>query len=104
MLFHASILAQAEEGILERILRVIRHRGFSMQSLEASPDHSGEKLMIRILAQGTRSQEHLKWQLAKLIHVESVELYSEEQEREGFAVSRSLPLTRRAYHVASHHG
>lgn len=69
MLFLAEILARDEEGAMERILRVFRHRGFGTKSLEAICDQEQKLLHIKIVGESERPLSQLSLQIEKLYEV-----------------------------------
>ena len=69
MRFHAEILAQNEDGVLERILRVCRNRGFISQSLRAFSDEENKLMHIHIEGSSDRSLAQLSLQVKKLLDV-----------------------------------
>ena len=62
-------------GALERVLGVIRVRGFAVQSLSVQPSHGGQYLDLTLRVESTRPSHCLYRQLEKLYEVESVEMY-----------------------------
>ncbi len=69
MLFHAEILARDEEGALERILRVFRHRGYGVRSFRAVADQEQNLLHIEVEGESERPLPQLALQIEKLYEV-----------------------------------
>ena len=61
-------------GALERILGVIRIRGFSVQSLPMQMSQGGQTMDVTLRVESTRPSQFLYQQLEKLHEVESVEM------------------------------
>jgi acetolactate synthase II small subunit len=72
MLYHAEILARDEEGVMERILRVFRHRGYSTRTLRATCDQEQNLIHIEIEGDSERPLSHLSLQIEKLCEVVEV--------------------------------
>lgn len=70
MTFSAEITARHEEGVLERILRVCRHRGFDWESLRARRDLG--TVSIELSGSSERALDLLLRQLEKLDEVLSI--------------------------------
>ena len=71
-----SIRAQFRPEVLERVLRVVRHRGFRLCALNMAPQLDCQDLQITVTVESERPIQLLHSQLAKLIdviHVESAE-------------------------------
>jgi acetolactate synthase II small subunit len=69
MQFHAEILARDEEGAMERILRVFRHRGYVTKSLQAICDQEQHRLHLKIIGESDRPLSQLSLQIEKLYEV-----------------------------------
>ncbi|MCB1051649.1 MAG: ACT domain-containing protein [Acidobacteria bacterium] len=67
------------EGALERVLGVIRFRGFRVVGMHASSMRGDSALQIQLELAGTRSVTHLTKHLAKLYEVLSVQSQGAEQ-------------------------
>lgn len=65
--YHLTITANKRPETLERILRVIRHRGFEVLNLQAV--NSGEEIAINLTLQSQRDSSLLTAQLEKLFDV-----------------------------------
>ena len=61
-----------QTGSLERLLRMIRVRGYCVQSM--SLDMQKSAYLINLIVSGERAVDNLLWQLRKLADVHSVEL------------------------------
>ncbi len=76
---------QATPEAPERILQVIRIRGFEVNSMQLRRE--GERLLVELRLGGERSIENLVRQLDKLIGMESVRCLS------GVPVTRAAPAS-----------
>ncbi len=108
MRFQADILAHNEEGILERILRVCRSRGYVSQSLRADYHQNERLLSISIEGQSERPLAQLSLQVKKLFDVIDVTVKSLPSEVQHHA-SEASPmhlnaLIRRTAYVSSSRG
>lgn len=75
MMQHAlSINARFRPEVLERILRVIRHRGFQVCALNMTPQNNAECINIQMTVASLRSVDLLSAQLTKLMDVACVEI------------------------------
>ena len=68
-----SIRAQFRPEVLERVLRVVRHRGFRLCALNMAPQLDCQDLQITVTVESERPIQLLHNQLAKLIDVIQVE-------------------------------
>ncbi|AIZ79514.1 acetolactate synthase 2 small subunit [Actinobacillus equuli] len=68
--YDLTIKANTRPETLERILRVIRHRGFEVLNLQAV--NSGEEIAIQLILQSQRDISLLTAQLEKLFDVLAV--------------------------------
>ncbi|WGE82674.1 acetolactate synthase 2 small subunit [Actinobacillus equuli] len=68
--YDLTIKANTRPETLERILRVIRHRGFEVLNLQAV--NSGEEIAIQLTLQSQRDISLLTAQLEKLFDVVAV--------------------------------
>lgn len=73
MSHHLWVRARNAEGFLERLLGVVRHRGFAVLSLTADAAYDGTVMEIRMQLNGQRSIDNLEKQIMKLFDVQSVE-------------------------------
>ena len=78
MMYDISIKVRMAEGILERVLGVVRYRGYQLRHMNASPMASGRFYAISMNVVHPKSQCHLVRHLEKLWDVESVEWSSVE--------------------------
>ncbi|OQP35528.1 MULTISPECIES: acetolactate synthase 2 small subunit [Pantoea] len=69
-----SIEARFRPEILERILRVVRHRGFQVCAMNMGAVANGETINIEMTVASQRSVDLLSSQLSKLMDVASVEI------------------------------
>lgn len=95
MQFQADIRARNEDGILERILRTCRHRGFGMRSFQAAVDPGGDVIRIQIQGESERSPNLLARQIEKYYDVIDVCVEIMKQDFPDLASSteRTLPIT-----------
>jgi acetolactate synthase II small subunit len=69
-----SIQARFRPEMLERVLRVVRHRGFQVCAMNmATAAHAGD-INIELTVASQRSVDLLSSQLSKLMDVSSVEI------------------------------
>lgn len=69
-----SIEARFRPEILERILRVVRHRGFQVCTMNMATAASAENISIEMTVASQRSVDLLSTQLRKLVDVACVEI------------------------------
>jgi len=74
-----TIDAQQRPEILERVLRVTRHRGFNVQSLNMEQQAEGKQVRITVTVNSERPIDQLRNQLNKLIDVARVEEVLQQQ-------------------------
>ena len=67
-----SIEAQSRPEILERILRVVRHRGFRICAMNMSQAQDSDQVSIAVTVTSLRPVDLLTAQLTKLMDVTSV--------------------------------
>ena len=76
-LHQLTIQAYSRPEVLERVLRVVRHRGFQLHAINMEKTSSADsELQIAVIVASERPLHLLQSQLAKLIdviHVESAE-------------------------------
>ena len=75
-LHQLTIQAYSRPEVLERVLRVVRHRGFQLQAINMETSSADRELQIAVTVASERPLHLLQSQLAKLIdviHVESAE-------------------------------
>ncbi len=68
-----TILAQSRPELLERVLRVVRHRGFQLGAINMEPQFDCQELRITVTVASERPIQLLQSQLAKLIDVLQVD-------------------------------
>ena len=66
MNYQLGIACRSQPDILERILRVIRHRGFTLEAITMTPAHSGQQFDVAVTVYGQRPLQLLVTQLEKL--------------------------------------
>ncbi len=106
MRFHAEIVARNEDGVLERILRVCRHRGFGPSSFYAVASPLENTVHIEIHGSSQRPHTLLVKQLEKLYEVLTVVVNTRETQGVGPSLeSRARPAqVRRTVYASSGHG
>ena len=80
MRYVLHVKAANQTAILERILGVVRFRGYYLRSLTATPTRDQSKLDVTLQVEHERVKGNLSLQLARLFDVEAVEMYSEVQQ------------------------
>ena len=65
------------DGVLERVLGVIRYRNFQVLRMMAAPTPDGSRMDVTLKVGGLRKTGHLARHLEKLLDVETLEVYSE---------------------------
>ncbi|NTS75848.1 acetolactate synthase 2 small subunit [Catenovulum sp. SM1970] len=71
-----NIIAKQQPAMLERVLRVVRHRGFNLQSLNVADCTESGNVEIELTVSGVRPIETLQKQLDKLYDIAHLELTS----------------------------
>ncbi|MCE2594117.1 acetolactate synthase 2 small subunit [Motilimonas cestriensis] len=74
MLHHLTVTAQHSPELLERVLRVMRHRGFSVQNMQMNLDSDNQQVELHVAVASERAIALLTAQLTKLIGVTAVSL------------------------------
>lgn len=69
-----SIQARFRPEMLERVLRVVRHRGFQVCAMNMSPMLNADSINIELTVASLRSVDLLSSQLNKLMDVACVEV------------------------------
>ncbi|CNI36090.1 MULTISPECIES: acetolactate synthase 2 small subunit [Yersinia] len=69
-----SIQARFRPEMLERVLRVVRHRGFQVCAMNMSPMTNDENINIELTVASGRPVDLLSSQLSKLMDVACVEI------------------------------
>ncbi len=69
-----TIAAQHRPEALERIIRVVRHRGFQIKTLQMGHHANTDSISIEITVMSSRNIELLSTQLSKLMDVDSVQI------------------------------
>lgn len=73
MKYDLTVEAQSKPEVLERILRVIRHRGFQLQALNMQKMNDCNAIKIAVTVSGERPIDLLYKQLDKLFDVDAIE-------------------------------
>ncbi|MBN7124652.1 MULTISPECIES: acetolactate synthase 2 small subunit [Erwinia] len=69
-----SIEARFRPEILERILRVVRHRGFQVCAMNMASSNNTDNINIEMTVASQRSVDLLSTQLSKLMDVACVQI------------------------------
>lgn len=69
-----SVKARFRPEVVERILRVVRHRGFELCALSMAPCREAESINMHLTVASKRSVDLLSTQLSKLMDVSRVEI------------------------------
>ncbi|MBT0722007.1 acetolactate synthase 2 small subunit [Tatumella sp. TA1] len=69
-----TIAASHRPEVLERILRVVRHRGFEIKTMQMAQTSGPQQVNIEMTVASNRGIELLSTQLTKLIDVASVHI------------------------------
>ncbi len=69
-----EMMISQQAGSLERILRVVRHRGFHIDAMQLSSAIESAQLVLSMEVRGERNIERLTAQLKKLWDVHSLTL------------------------------
>ncbi|MFZ1871448.1 MAG: acetolactate synthase 2 small subunit [Chania sp.] len=69
-----SIQARFRPEMLERVLRVVRHRGFQVCAMNMAAGINSDNINIELTVASQRSVDLLSSQLSKLMDVSSVEV------------------------------
>ncbi len=73
-----TIFARPRPEVVERVLRVVRHRGFQLCSINMESAVDCQELSLTVTVASIRPIESLQAQLAKLINVMQVEVAASE--------------------------
>ncbi|PJG58097.1 acetolactate synthase 2 small subunit [Aeromonas cavernicola] len=68
-----TIHAKATPEVMERVLRVVRHRGFSLRALNMETAQDSQQLQITVTVESLRPIQQLWAQLDKLVDVARVD-------------------------------
>ncbi|EKS7813745.1 acetolactate synthase 2 small subunit [Edwardsiella piscicida] len=71
---HLAIQARRRPEILERVLRVVRHRGFEIHAMNMAQDGDCDSVSIELTVASTRPVTLLSSQLSKLLDVARVDV------------------------------
>ena len=78
-----TIFARPRPEVVERVLRVVRHRGFQLCSINMESAVDCQELSLTVTVASIRPIESLQAQLAKLIDVMQVEVAASELAQPG---------------------
>ncbi len=73
-----TISARPRPEMVERLLRVVRHRGFQLNAIHMESAVDCQELSLTVTVASTRPIESLQAQLAKLIDIIQVEVAASE--------------------------
>jgi len=65
------------DGVLERVLGVVRYRGYQILKLMANPSPDGKRMEVTLKVGSKSKSNHLPHHLKKLLDVEALEIYGE---------------------------
>ncbi len=65
------------DGVLERVLGVVRYRGYQVLKLMANPSPDGARMDVTLKVGSKSKNNHLTRHLQKLLDVEALEVYGE---------------------------
>ena len=78
--YQLQITAQFRPEIMERVLRMTRHRGFRVDEMQMSTSADGQQLAMEMTVSSIRPITQLSRQLEKLLDVQQVEVQAVAQE------------------------
>jgi len=76
MQFFMQMQTRKTESILERILGVVRFRGFGLMEMNAHTPPGEAHLVVTLKVTGRRRGDNLKRQLEKLLDVHRVDMFT----------------------------
>jgi len=76
-----SIEARFRPEVLERILRVVRHRGFQVCAMNMASADNADNINIEMTVASQRSVDLLSSQLRKLLDVACVEIQQQQTQQ-----------------------
>lgn len=79
MIYLMRIKADSSPELLERLLRVCRHRGFQVQKINAETSEKEKSLEVYLTVSSDRPINLLSKQIEKLIGITQVAIIDEEQ-------------------------
>ncbi|MCM2678205.1 acetolactate synthase 2 small subunit [Echinimonas agarilytica] len=82
-----SIEAHDRPATIERLLRVIRHRGYRLCKMSVESSQEDERIAVSVTVNCEKSVNFLQQQLAKLVDVSSVEVASINEETNQLRIS-----------------
>lgn len=77
--YQLQIAAKFRPEVLERVLRLTRHRGFRVDDMQMSTQNSGQNLAISLSVFSDRPISQLSMQLEKLLDVTQVQVLGQAQ-------------------------
>lgn len=79
MTSHFDITLSPEPGSLQRLLGVVRRRGFTIRSISATRETSGHSYHLDLIVDGQRCPTNLRHHLANLADVRTVNMLTRMQ-------------------------
>ncbi|HGM5492109.1 TPA: acetolactate synthase 2 small subunit [Serratia fonticola] len=76
-----SIQARFRPEMLERVLRVVRHRGFQVCAMNMASGSNADDINIELTVASQRPVDLLSSQLSKLMDVSSVEIQQQSSQQ-----------------------
>lgn len=71
--YSLTIIAQQQPVLMERLLQVVRYRGFLVKSLSMLPTNENS-VAIEVSVEGDKSVENLQKQLLKIIDIAQIKV------------------------------
>lgn len=78
--YQLQVTAQFRPELMERVLRMTRHRGFRVDEMQMSTSTDGQQLVMDMTVSSIRPITQLSRQLDKLLDVQQVEVQAVAQE------------------------
>ncbi len=77
--YSLNVQCHKKPEVIERLLRVVRHRGFDLKQFSMNSSHCGNQLQASLLVSSNRPVELLTTQLNKLYDVIEVQKHQSEK-------------------------
>lgn len=84
-----NLIAHSRPEVMERVLRVVRHRGFALNQLAMQQCDVNKEVNITLQVSGERCINNLELQLSKLFDVSQIELQPASATKQSPAVAVS---------------
>ncbi|MDR0806371.1 MAG: acetolactate synthase 2 small subunit [Enterobacteriaceae bacterium] len=75
------IQTRSRSEVLERLLRVVRHRGFQICKMNMNQTANGDNISVYLTVASERPVNLLSTQLSKLVDISSVEILNHESQQ-----------------------